>query len=640
MDTKKQINNHLSSTNNIRQIGHSKKDWFVLILLIIIILLVLITMSQIDRQWDKLTVLESNLEQQNQNINLLRQKIVNIKIPQINSSDSTDQNQGNNQTQPTSDAFTRALAAKQNSDYAVGDWNVKSFGTQLATISPIVSSDAYASRVQGYVLETLLTRDPDTLEWIGLLAKNWQVSDDGLTVIFTLNDNIHFSDGVQMTADDVVFSYNFIMDETIAAPRLRAYYEKLKSVKKIDKLKVEFEFKEPYFEILSITGGLEILAKHFYQEYLEKPNEFNSSKGLLFGSGPYRLANPKTWTPDIGQVELVRNQSYWGKSMPPINKIIWKIIQNDSARLTTYRNGDIDHYSARPIEYQKLLDDKQIMDKSHNYEYMPPVVGYSYIAWNQKLNGKKTRFADVRVRRAMTALTDVDRIIKDIFLDYAQPAVSPFSPTSKQHNQEFKPQPANLIKAKELLSEAGYEYGDNNILVDQDGQPFEFKLTYFQANEDTNRMVLLLKDLYAEAGIKLIPDPQEWPVMLQKLNKSDYQAITLAWTSGIETNIYQMFHSSQIKVDGDNFINYHNPKLDKLIEEAQKTTDEEQRMKLWREAEGIIIEDQPYTFLKRNKSLVFIDKRFKNINMSKLGLNYSFIPMEIYVPSSAQKYQN
>ena len=79
-------------------------------------------------------------------------------------------------------------------------------------------------------------------------------------------------------------------------------------------------------------------------------------------------------------------------------------------------------------------------------------------------------------------------------------------------------------------------------------------------------MVLLLKDIYAEAGVKLIPFPQEWPVMIEALNEKNFEAITLAWTSGVETDINQMFHSSQTITNGNNFINYKNPELDKLIE--------------------------------------------------------------------------
>ena len=280
------------------------------------------------------------------------------------------------------------------------------------------------------------------------------------------------------------------------------------------------------------------------------------------------------------------------------------------------------------------------MDKSQNFEYMPPVAGYTYVAWNQEKNGKPTLFSDRRVRQAMTHLTDVNRMIQDIFLGYADPAVSPFSDTSKQHDPNLKPYPVSLETAQKLLKDAGFEdRNKDGVLEDKDGKPFEFKLTYFSQNEESKSMVLMLKDLYAKAGIKMTPNPQEWPVMLEVLKKRDFDAITLGWTSGLETDIYQMFHSSQIKDQGDNFIHYINPELDKLIDEARRTVQEPKRMPIWRQTEKIMYEDQPYTFLMRRKTLAFIDKRIHNLQMTKMGLNRGLLPMENYVPKDLQKYK-
>jgi peptide/nickel transport system substrate-binding protein len=239
----------------------------------------------------------------------------------------------------------------------------------------------------------------------------------------------------------------------------------------------------------------------------------------------------------------------------------------------------------------------------------------------------------------MTYLTDVNRIIKDVFLDYADPALSPFSSTSKQHDPNLQAYRFNLDKAKALLKEAGYEDRNHDgVLEDNSGQAFEFKLTYFEANEDTKRMVLLLKDLYARAGVKMTPFPQEWPVMLDNLNKKDFDAITLGWTSGIETDLFQNFHSSQAINKGDNFIGYKNPALDILIDEARRTVDENKRMPLWQQAERLLYADQPYTFLMRRKNLLFVDKRIHNLQMTKSGLNFGSLPLENYVPLAQQKY--
>lgn len=610
----------------------SASNWLLYLLVALVIVLLLLTMYQIDRQWLKLAEVQTTLSEQARDIRELRTAISSGAIRQQAAT-------GGSAAPGISTAFQRAYNATQQPDYAQGDWSVNAFGTNLKTITPLVSTDAYASEVQGYIQESLIARNPDTLEWEGLIAKSWQVSEDGLTITFQMRDDVTFSDGVPLTADDIVFTFNFIMTEAIQAPRERAYYEKLKGVQANGKYEVVFTFKTPYFEALSLAGGMPIMPKHFYEPYLQTPQAFNESKGLLLGSGPYRLLDSKGWTPDKGNVELVRNERYWGDVQPSYERVLWKIIQNDSARLTTYRNGELDDYLARPVEYQKLKDDKQIMGKSQNFEYMPPVAGYSYIGWNQARNGKPTRFADPRVRQAMSYLTDVERIIKDVYLGYAEPAVSPFNNSSKQHDASLQPWQFNLEKAQALLKEAGYEdRNGDGVLEDANGQPFAFKLTYFGDNEDTKRMVLLLRDLYARAGVKMEPFPQEWPVMIEALNKKDFDAITLGWTSGIETDIYQMFHSSQTIADGDNFISYKNPELDKLIDEARSTVDEARRMPLWQQAERIMYEDQPYTFLMRRQTLAFIDKRIHNLQMTKLGLNMGSLPVETYVPAAMQKY--
>ena len=610
------------------------KDWILYALIAVLITLLLLVMYQIDRQWLRLTEMQTALQAQAKDMRDLRSAVSSGTLARSDNAATATT------TPAVAAAFNRAHAMTQQAGYAQGDWSVNAFGNNLKTLTPLVSTDAYASDVQSYVQESLITRNPDTLEWEGLIAKSWQVSADGLTITFQMRDDVTFSDGKPLTADDVAFTFNFIMTEAIQAPRERAYLEKIASVKANGKYEVVFTYKEPYFEALSLAGGMTIFPKHFYEPYLKTPQAFNESKGLLLGSGPYQMPDPKGWTPDKGNVELVRNERYWGDVQPSYNRILWKIIQNDSARLTTYRNGEIDAYGARPNEYADLKQDPQMMGKSQNFEYMPPVAGYSYIGWNQERGGKPTRFADKRVRQAMSHLTDVQRVIKDVFLDYAEPAVSPFSNTSKQHDPALQPYAFNLEKAQALLKEVGYEdRNKDGVLEDAAGQPFEFKLTYFDANEDTKRMVLLLKDLYAKAGVKMIPFPQEWPVMLESLNKKDFDAITLGWTSGIETDIYQMFHSSQAKTDGDNTISYKNPALDSLIDKARATVDEATRMPLWQQAERIMYDDQPYTFLMRRKTLAFIDKRIHNLQMTKLGLNRGLLPLENYVPAAQQKYQ-
>ncbi len=613
------------------------KDLFVLSFLTIVFITLLLTMYMVDRQWQKMSQMQRNMDEQTNDLRGLRTAMQTLEQRLSSGQLVSNAHAPANGDVPA--AFGRAQAVTQNEDYATGDWSMQAFGNNLETLTPLVSSDAYSGEVQGYVFESLLQRDPDTLEWQGLIARDWQVSEDGLRFTFQLRKDVVFSDGQPLTAHDVAFTFAFMMTEAIAAPRQRAYYQKIKSVTATSDHEVVFEFSEPYFNSMSLAGGMAVLPRHFYEPYLKEPEAFNQSKGLLLGSGPYRLKDPKGWTPDQGLVELERNPRYWGPVVPAFDKLVWTIIVNEAARLTTFRNGEIDTYSARPREYQTLLEDKEFMAKVHHFEYMSPVAGYRYIGWNQLKDGKPTPFADKRVRQAMTYLTDRERINQEIYLGYAEIAISPFSPRSKQHDPKLKPRPFDVNKALALLKEAGYEdRNGDSVIEDAKGNPLKFELAFPQESEDYRRMILFMKDLYARAGVVLEPKPTEWSVMLDMIKKRNYDAMAIGWTSGIETDIYQYLHGDQTKDGGDNFIGYQNPELDRLIDEARATVDEEKRMQLWRQVENILYEDQPYTFLMRRTSLSFIDNRYRNLKITNTGLNFGFTPIENYVPGPLQKY--
>ena len=614
------------------------KDFFLFTAIGGVLVALLVAMYMIDRQWNMMSRMRATMQEQAEDLRALRADLKSLD-ERVASGAVAASARAAEPEPAAAPAFARALSATRQPDYASGDWLVRAFGVGLKTITPLVSQDAYASDVQGYVQETLIARNPETLEWEGLIARSWDISEDGLTITFRLRDGVNFSDGRPLTADDVAFTFAFIMNEAIAAPRYRAYLKKIESVEATSTLEVRFQYREPYFNALALAGGIEVMPRHFYEPYLDDPTAFNESKGLLLGSGPYRLADPKSWTPDLGLVELERNPRYWGPAAPSFDRILWKVIENDSARLTTFRNRDIDSYGARPREYRGLLDDEALRAQARNFEFMNAVAGYSYIGWNQRRNGEPTRFADRRVRQAMTWLTDRDRIIDEIMLGYAEPALSPFSPRSPQHDPAIEPRAFDPEKAKALLAEAGYLDRDGDgVLEDEAGAPFEFELVYFQDNEDTQRMVLFLKDLYARAGVHLKPLPAEWPVMLDLMNERNYDAITLGWTSGVETDVYQMFHGSQTEDGGDNFIHFEHAEFDALVDQARATVREEERMPLWQAVERIFHEEQPYTFLMRRKTLAFVDRRLENLEITKLGLNLSSVPVEIYTPSAAQRY--
>lgn len=605
----------------------------------IVLLSIWLAMFQIDRQWQFLAQTQDKLDSQTRDISAMKRQ---LRQGQVVGQSAVS---GPGELPENWRGFARAHGVAQRGDYTEGDWLIYSFSSALPTLTPFLSGDAYASRIFRWTLDTLCTRDPVTLEWLPLVAESWEVSDDGLKLSFKVRSGVRFADGEPLTAQDIVFTHRFIMDERIAAPRQRAYYSRMRKVE-ADGDTVTFYMNEPYFMSFQMAAQMPILAKHYYEKYLtdvDAAEQYNSSTNLLFGSGPYKLENPQSWSPG-DNIELVRNERYWGWQPASFSKRIWKTIQSDTAQLTEFKNGGIDVYAARPLEYRDLIRDERVGSLSEGYQYYSPVAGYTYIAWNQLKDKQPTFFADKRVRQAMTYLTDKQRIIDELFLGQAQPMNGPFNPDGKQANPNIGHRSVDIAKAKSLLTDAGFvDRNGDGVLEDKRGKEFRFELTY-PSNSDTYKsIVLLLKDLYVRAGIIMEPNPVDWPILIEALNTKDFDAISLAWTGQLEIDVYQNMHSSQTEPGGDNFINHRSPKLDSLIEAARGEIDETKRMAIWHQVHELLWDEQPYTYLLRGKTLAFVSRRIRNVQTVRAGINQGGLwrmPMEWYVPAGEQMYSN
>ena len=395
-----------------------------------------------------------------------------------------------------------------------------------------------------------------------------------------------------------------------------------------------FTYREPYYGAFELAASIAILPQHFYSAYT--PEQFNDSVGLLLGSGPYRLEDPTSWKPGT-LIKLVSNERYWGVG-GAYATMAWREISNDAAHLAAFRNGDVDVYPATPEQYTQMLKDPAVLKRTYHFEFDNPRGGYNFIAWNELKDNKPTIFADPRVRRAMTMLLDRERIRQQVLLGYATQATGPFSPQSKQCNPVLKPLPYDVEGAIKLLKDAGFADRDGDGIIESPtGEKFSFKLTYGTGSANAEKMVLMMKDAYMKAGIILVPDPLDWAVMVERLNKKNFQAIMLGWTADLENDIFQIFHSSQVIAEGDNFISYKSPALDTVIDQARRTIDENKRMQLWQEAHRILYEDQPYTFLFFPKALVCVDQRIKNVQRTTMGLN---LREEWFSPKQMQRMAN
>lgn len=631
------------------------KDLLLIILAVLTLVSVWLGIVQFDRQWNDVQTVKERVATQQESIVTLQNNLRDLthqlddlaSRPTPAFPHATDtSSQGNNASNTTTADngvdpddqqayFPRLMAPRDNPDFDHGDWFIDVFRQTVGKLTPLVPADAYQAVIERYVLEGLIIRDPDTLEWRPWIAHSWEVSDDGLTISFNLRRDVVFADNTPLTSADVVFTYDLIMNPQINAPSLRPYYENVESVVADGPYRVVFTLSEPYFLSLSVTGGLSIMPKHFYERFT--PEQFNEMPGLLFGSGPYRLEDkPQEWTPGAGAIVLVRNENYWGPR-PTFDRLVFREVPDENATLVAFRNGKIDRYGVTPERYERIKQDEKLLAKGDLYEYEAPNFGYRYIGWNQKRDGKATPFADKRVRQAMTLLTNRQEMAKQLMSGLATVATGPFHHLGIQTDPNIEPWPYDPERAKQLLADAGYADRDGDgVIEDEDGKAFSFKLIYPSSNENYRQMAFYLKDAFARAGIDLAPDPTEWNTMIQRIDERNFDAITLGWTGSIEGDPKQIFHSDSMAAGGSNYVSYKNEKLDQLIDTARATLDKDKRLAMWRQVHQLLHEDQPYTFLFFSKAVVLVDKRVKNVQIIRTGMNER---TEWYVPEADQRWK-
>jgi len=213
---------------------------------------------------------------------------------------------------------------------------------------------------------------------------------------------IYFSDGVPVTADDVVFTYKTAVDANVDAANVANLFVDVDRAEQIDKRVVKFHLKRPYFKALENLSFWDfgILPKHVYK--YDDAKEFNNRVSNPVGSGPFVF---ERW--DTGrQVVLRRNENYWG-AKPKLRKIVYRFITNAVAAVQALRSHDVDIIIPQPEQFADLANDEDFKKEFRCLSYWNPGVPFYYIGWNEDT----VFFSDKRVRQAMTCIINREEIV-------------------------------------------------------------------------------------------------------------------------------------------------------------------------------------------------------------------------------------
>ncbi len=555
------------------------------------------------------------------------------------------------------------LAPRDTAGAINGDWIIKREMSDAEKLNPVVTNDATAEDIYTLIFEGLNDMNYENYEQIPRIAALADVSEDLLNYTYKINKNAAFSDGKPLTGVDVIFTMKAIKNPMCDDAALRNYYEKVEKVELVDgdPYTVRIVMNRPYWMAIYSNSDFSIIPKHIldpggltdkyswedvksFEKAQNNPNivkfadflnsqEVSREPKYVVGSGPYKL---EKW--ETGQaITLTRNENYWNRAnitnYP--DKIVFKIIQDNSASVVSAKNKEIDIMAVVvPQDFYKNLANAE---EYGLIRVTPSEPAFSYIGWNHN----SPLFNDKKVRLALSYLIDRKTLIDKILFGYGVEIQSPiYYKQSKFINKDLPIIPYDPEKAKQLLEESGWTDSNSDGILDKtiNGKKMDFKFTFLlNTNPVRQQTCLVIVDALKKVGIVAGIQQLEWSVYLDKIKKHEFDATFGAWVLGVvPMDPYQIYHSSQSKGEGSNYVSYNSPVSDSLIEKYRDEIDENKRIEIIKKWQQVIYDDQAYTFLWTPLARYVYSDRFKNARF--YSKRNSPQMNEWWVPQRKQKY--
>ncbi|HEU5093777.1 MAG TPA: ABC transporter substrate-binding protein [Reyranella sp.] len=487
-----------------------------------------------------------------------------------------------------------------------------SFGSLDPHATPRAQDDIVGKALQRSLYSWDTANNKPVLE----LAKSVSASPDGLTYTYKLRDDAYFHNGRKMTADDIIWSYNRIMDGTKGFPGARyvriikgavdvekGQAKEISGLKKIDDFTLEMtltERVEPGYYFFA--GTTAILPR----EEVEKGNYGAHPVGL----GPFKF---KEHIPG-SRVVAERWDKFYKPGKPYADKLEVLIMAEAAARDVAFRNKEIDTSILGPAQYVAYRADpdlsKGILEVAEMFTRA------------MQFNPSYKPFADKRVRQAINYAIDTNLIIKRLVKDKAYRAVSWLPPSSAAFDKTMKPYPFDPAKAKKLLADAGYPNG------------FEFELSTSQNESWGLPIVEAIIPYLDKVGIKLKPKLVEVTVLTEIAMKGEHQAFIGSNLTGPDSLATLRCFYSKTPRTACNYTSFNNPEFDKLLDAAGEAADMAKRNDLLRQANNLLYEEAPVWFFNYNKAVLAYQPWIHGLQANPTEITHQY-PENIWVDATS-----
>ncbi|MFM9058456.1 MAG: ABC transporter substrate-binding protein [Planctomycetaceae bacterium] len=430
-------------------------------------------------------------------------------------------------------------------------------------------------------------------------VRSWQSSADGLIDKVVLRDDLTWSDGIPITAHDVAFTWQVIIDRRVPARAFRDGAARIRGVHAYDDRTVVFFRAEP---LATNAGDIDfpVLPRHRYADSWERDPTLASSaehaalEARPVTGGPYEVASR-----DAGREIVLRRRAGWStvrgrrvREAAPFAEIRFLVVEDPDAALEALEAGDLDEALLTPRQWATGTTHPEFSDRLT--KVMAPTWRSYQIAWNLDA----PVFADRRVRRAMGYAIDHSRLLDTLCHGLAAPASGAFPPGSWPNaRRRFEPYRQDLDNAEALLDEAGWGDHDGDRVRDREiaGRrvPFEFTILCdhrpFQV-----AICTLVRDCLARVGVNCVVDAVEPGVLRERLAGRQFDACLVSWVGGVDPDAAESLWGS---TGARNHCGYANADVDRLFVEGRRERDRDRRAVTYARIEDLLAEDQPCTWL-------------------------------------------